>query len=300
MAAQQPPHLTDEDRDRVIAILQQGQPLPCGGRTWAGHHNGTHPIYITVGGRQVSARKIVAAYSREYYTGQFAWPIKPLHAEHWGCIDHLTYDQKLKAKRPPPAPTYAARYAPEHALAGPTGLVLEHRKALHDRIGDGPHACYWCTAPLRWDAPQGDPEELTVDHLDGNPANNDPANLAPSCRPCNTQRRGPAPPTVTQPSSTGHPNAIHSQSNSPSNAPTGVEPSTSTFGRVDRLDRAYKTRVGRVIQRDVRPITGNRRVRLTALCLLLALAGYFHADVVPHLVPTVEYRSGVETPRGDR
>lgn len=89
---------------------------------------------------------------------------------------------------------YVIGWHPEHPLRGKRGEVFEHRVVLYDHIGPGPHPCHWCGSPVdwrvraQWASFRGD--ELVVDHLDGNPQNNDPANLVPSCFTCNT-RRGP-------------------------------------------------------------------------------------------------------------
>lgn len=78
----------------------------------------------------------------------------------------------------------------DHPLADVNGVVLEHRKVLHDIIGPGPHACHWnyfseCgKTQLTWGGLDG----IQVDHLDGDKTNNDPANMVASCLACN--RRG--------------------------------------------------------------------------------------------------------------
>lgn len=65
------------------------------------------------------------------------------------------------------------------------GQVAEHRAVLYDNIGAGPHFCYWgCGKTLEWGGKSG----IQADHLDGDPLNNDPENLVPSCGPCNTKR----------------------------------------------------------------------------------------------------------------
>lgn len=80
-----------------------------------------------------------------------------------------------------------------HALAttGPRGgQVLEHRKALYDEIGPGPHECHWngvsgCgKISLEWGGRSG----IQADHLNGDKLNNDPENLVPSCIGCNIRR----------------------------------------------------------------------------------------------------------------
>jgi hypothetical protein len=62
------------------------------------------------------------------------------------------------------------------------GLLFEHRKVLHDVIGEGPIACHWCSRAVDW-------QSLHVDHLNEDKTDNRPENLAPSCPACN-QRRG--------------------------------------------------------------------------------------------------------------
>lgn len=76
--------------------------------------------------------------------------------------------------------------APGHPLADKDGMVRVHRRALYDKIGPGEHACHWCGRPVAWDGVGIG--RLCVDHIDGDRWNNDPANLVPSCRRCNTKR----------------------------------------------------------------------------------------------------------------
>lgn len=71
-----------------------------------------------------------------------------------------------------------------HPLADRWGHVLEHRKVLYDKIGPGAHPCHWCGASVTWDSGYS----LTTDHVDFDRSNNDPANLVPSCNPCNAAR----------------------------------------------------------------------------------------------------------------
>jgi hypothetical protein len=78
--------------------------------------------------------------------------------------------------------------APGHALAGPSGLMLLHRKLLFERIGPGWHPCYWCGEPVEWRRGGLTVGALVADHVDHDKLNNDPANLVPSCNPCNAHR----------------------------------------------------------------------------------------------------------------
>ncbi len=65
--------------------------------------------------------------------------------------------------------------------------VYEHKLVLFNAIGIGPHPCHWCGRELHWEkGTKG--AALIADHLDSNPANNDPANLVASCNGCNTIR----------------------------------------------------------------------------------------------------------------
>jgi len=81
---------------------------------------------------------------------------------------------------------YQAVDAPSHPLAPPCGKVYVHRLVLWDKLGRGPHPCHWCGKQVEW---LGDPP-LQVDHLDGDKANNRPANLVASCAQCNAGRAG--------------------------------------------------------------------------------------------------------------
>jgi hypothetical protein len=76
---------------------------------------------------------------------------------------------------------YVLLHLPGHALANGK-WVYEHRYLLYERLGPGPHQCWWCGREVRWE------EDLNVDHLDYDRSNNDLANLVPSCRACNVGR----------------------------------------------------------------------------------------------------------------
>lgn len=79
-----------------------------------------------------------------------------------------------------------------HPLQVGTGRrsVLEHRLVLFDAIGAGPHRCHYCGVEIWWFPPTHEHIPLTVDHVDFDHANNDLANLVPSCQPCNIGRTG--------------------------------------------------------------------------------------------------------------
>lgn len=82
---------------------------------------------------------------------------------------------------------YVLVLKPGHPLATGVGCVGEHRLKLYEKIGEGDHRCHWCGTPLRWGR-STHKGSLIVDHLDGNPSNNDIANLVPSCHFCNITR----------------------------------------------------------------------------------------------------------------
>lgn len=87
---------------------------------------------------------------------------------------------------------YLRATRPGHPVAGGRGLVFVHRVVLYDKIGPGAHPCHWCGVAVTWGI------DLYTDHLDFNTINNDPANLVPSCNPCNAgrQRRSHFQPSV--------------------------------------------------------------------------------------------------------
>ncbi|HEV7299245.1 MAG TPA: HNH endonuclease signature motif containing protein [Tepidisphaeraceae bacterium] len=78
---------------------------------------------------------------------------------------------------------------PSHPMVTRNGYAYAHRVVLFDRIGPGQHKCNWCprivTWAHRWPL---QPDSLTVDHVDSAKANNDDANLVPSCPSCNSRR----------------------------------------------------------------------------------------------------------------
>ncbi len=79
-----------------------------------------------------------------------------------------------------------------HPLAGADGWMYEHRLVLYSAIGAGDHTCHHCSRAIRWDAPMHSAARLVVDHMDHVRDNNTPANLVPSCQPCNAARQNRA------------------------------------------------------------------------------------------------------------
>jgi len=70
----------------------------------------------------------------------------------------------------------------EHPLISSNGRLYEHRKVVFDRIGVGPHPCFWCAQQLQdWD-------EIVIDHLNEIKDDNRFENLVVSCNPCNRAR----------------------------------------------------------------------------------------------------------------
>jgi hypothetical protein len=83
---------------------------------------------------------------------------------------------------------YVKVWAPDHPLCDSRGALWQHRVVLFEAIGPGPHPCHWCGRELTWRARRGTPprvDDLVVDHLDGDRANNARENLVASCQPCN-------------------------------------------------------------------------------------------------------------------
>lgn len=90
---------------------------------------------------------------------------------------------------------YWLRFEPTHPLAFANGHVLVHRAVLYDAIGPGQHECHWCRTPVEWRKDGLAPGALVADHVDGDRQNNEPANLVPSCQPCNSARSNYGNPT---------------------------------------------------------------------------------------------------------
>lgn len=77
-----------------------------------------------------------------------------------------------------------------HPIAGLRGQVLVHRLVLWDKLGGHDAPCAYCGRPLLW-LPAGgwnDPAQLHADHVNAVKLDNRPANLVPSCNPCNASR----------------------------------------------------------------------------------------------------------------
>lgn len=104
-----------------------------------------------------------------------------------------TYEPRSKIGRHATQHGYVLVNRPDHPMAtakdGKWGY--EHRVVLYDAIGPGWHSCNWCGRMVTWDktyAKDDASEALVVDHVDGNKANNDLANLVASCQLCNVRR----------------------------------------------------------------------------------------------------------------
>ncbi len=82
---------------------------------------------------------------------------------------------------------YVIVYKHGHPLADKKGRVYEHRAVLYAVIGPEDHPCHWCGETLSWFAEERK-RRIVVDHLNHERSDNDPANVVPSCGPCNTSR----------------------------------------------------------------------------------------------------------------
>lgn len=81
-------------------------------------------------------------------------------------------------------------YRPGHPLAGKNGYLSAARFELYEKIGAGPHPCYWCGTSVNWEHGQRGVRNgtLITDHIDRDWRNDHPANLVAACASCNTFR----------------------------------------------------------------------------------------------------------------
>lgn len=79
------------------------------------------------------------------------------------------------------------RFAPDHPIAPPGGILAVARIVLYDKIGPGEHSCHWCGRALQWTT-ERTPSTIFADHLDHDPTNDTAENLVPSCNSCNGHR----------------------------------------------------------------------------------------------------------------
>lgn len=79
---------------------------------------------------------------------------------------------------------YLQSWAPGHPLARSSKRVYQHRVVYYAHHGDGPFACFHCGVEVTWD-------DLNIDHLNDDRADNRIDNLVASCPPCNRIRGQP-------------------------------------------------------------------------------------------------------------
>lgn len=75
---------------------------------------------------------------------------------------------------------YLLAYAPDHPLAK-GARAYEHRIVYYDAHGEGPFDCNWCGKRVGW-------EDMHVDHVNADRADNRLENLVASCPTCNQAR----------------------------------------------------------------------------------------------------------------
>ncbi|MBP7253871.1 MAG: HNH endonuclease [Alphaproteobacteria bacterium] len=79
---------------------------------------------------------------------------------------------------------YVMVHSPGHPLADKNRYVYEHRKIVFEVYGDNLPPCELCRKAISW-------KTCHIDHIDRDVTNNNPANLRPLCRGCNTFRDYP-------------------------------------------------------------------------------------------------------------
>lgn len=103
------------------------------------------------------------------------------------CSRRCYYDSQRRIRKESLA--RRMRKAKGHPIAPPSGTVAVARLVLYDKIGPGRHPCHWCGDPIEWLTGQSQPGAIFADHVDFDPANDDPSNLVPSCNVCNAHRQ---------------------------------------------------------------------------------------------------------------
>lgn len=93
------------------------------------------------------------------------------------------FGQKLRPNVLDHSHGYKLLKAPKHQLSTPCQQyrIYEHRAVYYDKHGEGPFNCVHCNKRVTWD-------DMHIDHLDDDPANNMIENLGASCPTCNQVR----------------------------------------------------------------------------------------------------------------
>jgi 5-methylcytosine-specific restriction endonuclease McrA len=106
---------------------------------------------------------------------------------HYGRMRRTgTYGLAPKPKRPASlrhSGGYVIERTSGHPMEAPgfPGYAYQHRRVFFDANGPGPFACHVCGKAVSYDS-------MDVDHLNDDPQDNRPENLAPACPPCNRGR----------------------------------------------------------------------------------------------------------------
>jgi hypothetical protein len=145
---------------------------------------------------EAETAEYMAAYRETHHeTLQASSQLYDIEHREERMLKKRTYDA---ARRDPNAPVrakgtagYRTLYRPGHPLigdgAGPD--LMRHRVVLYDKIGAGPHPCYWCGVMVDWLPGKSTRKgALVVDHVDGVRGHDTPENLVPACHSCNTRR----------------------------------------------------------------------------------------------------------------
>lgn len=91
-----PIELTDEEVTAVLATVETGEQLPCGGHAWPGPHNKTTPVVAVKRGATTSQLSLRPILWRHFFGEAPGRPVYSVHEPP--CCEHLSLDARFRTR----------------------------------------------------------------------------------------------------------------------------------------------------------------------------------------------------------